>query len=186
MTTTDASDLDLWVLDRLTELLDEARENKTVSSQLRAPGTVFFLHLLGLDTTGHTYRPHSSEYVGNLMVVDSIVQRVETLMNDFFEEDDGEESKTAYVFTADHGMSNKGNHGDGEPDNTRTPLVAWGAGVRGPALVEGDEQAWRAEQKEKDGYFRSWGEDLDGIWREDVRQADITPLMVSLRSLFSH
>ncbi|PWN89476.1 alkaline phosphatase-like protein [Acaromyces ingoldii] len=178
--TADASDLDLWVLDRLTELLDEARENKTLSSQLRAPGTVFFLHLLGLDTTGHTYRPHSSEYVGNLMVVDSIVQRVETLMTDFFEEDDGEESKTAYVFTADHGMSNKGNHGDGEPDNTRTPLVAWGAGVRGPALVEGDEQAWRAEQKEKDAYFRSWGEDLDGIWREDVRQADITPLMATL------
>lgn len=44
----------------------------------------------------------------NIQIVDSIVQEAEELFSDFFQDD-----KTAYVFTADHGMSNIGNHGDG-------------------------------------------------------------------------
>ncbi len=114
--TKDASHLDLWVLDRFRELLDQAKTDKELGAKMRKPGTVFFLHLLGLDTTGHTYRPFSSEYVGNTIVVDAIAREVERLMDDFYRHD----SKTAYVFTADHGMSVKGNHGDVIP-TTRAP-----------------------------------------------------------------
>lgn len=44
----------------------------------------------------------------NIQVVDRIVEETEKLFNDFFKD-----QKTAYIFTADHGMSNIGNHGDG-------------------------------------------------------------------------
>jgi phosphatidylinositol glycan class N len=51
----------------------------------------------------------------NIIHVDGIVQEVEKLIDDFYSHDDApeNESRTAYVFTADHGMSAIGNHGDG-------------------------------------------------------------------------
>jgi phosphatidylinositol glycan class N len=44
----------------------------------------------------------------NIQVVDRLVQQTEKLFKKFY----GDE-ETAFVFTADHGMSNIGNHGDG-------------------------------------------------------------------------
>lgn len=174
--TSDATNLDIWVLNRLRDLLTSAKTNSTLADQLHAPKTVFFLHLLGLDTTGHTYRPKSAEYVGNLMIVDTLVAETERMLSEFYGPE--EAKKTAYVFSADHGMSHKGNHGDGEPDNTRTPLVAWGAGIRKPR-EQGIRQHWRVPEMEKDDYYQGWGS-LDRFWREDVEQADITPLMSAL------
>ena len=55
----DATALDIWVLDQLKTLFRNATTDKALDAQLRAPQVVFFLHLLGLDTTGHSYRPHS-------------------------------------------------------------------------------------------------------------------------------
>jgi phosphatidylinositol glycan class N len=58
----DATALDVWVLDQLKSLFRNATTNKELEAQLRAPQVVFFLHLLGLDTTGHSYRPHSKVF----------------------------------------------------------------------------------------------------------------------------
>ena len=44
----------------------------------------------------------------NIKVVDDIVNRTERLVSQFYEDDE-----TVFVFTADHGMSKIGNHGDG-------------------------------------------------------------------------
>lgn len=55
----DATTLDTWVLDQLRTLFQNASSNDSLDSELRADKVVFFLHLLGLDTTGHSYRPHS-------------------------------------------------------------------------------------------------------------------------------
>ncbi|GAA5866720.1 hypothetical protein JCM3774_001969 [Rhodotorula dairenensis] len=160
--TADAVHLDLWVLDQLRQLLHSASTDPILDATLREPGVVFFEHLLGLDTTGHSYRPHGPEYHRNIRVVDYVVAETDKLLRDFYH-DDGE---TAFVFTADHGMSTVGNHGDGHPDNTRTPLVAWGKGVR-------RRSDWE-EPTLHDEYSRDWG--LQGV-RRDVEQADIAVLM---------
>lgn len=55
----DATELDIWVLSQLRALFNKASSDATLDHQLRRDQTVFFLHLLGLDTTGHSYRPHS-------------------------------------------------------------------------------------------------------------------------------
>ena len=85
-------------------MFDRAKYDDNLSSQLHKDGIIFFLHLLGLDTTGHAHLPSSQEYLDNIKVVDDIVSKVVNLMDEFYEHDE----KTAYVFTADHGMSNRG------------------------------------------------------------------------------
>jgi GPI ethanolamine phosphate transferase 1 len=166
----DATHLDIWVFDRVKALFAEASRNATLDAALREDKLVFFLHLLGLDTTGHSYRPYSKEYLHNIKVVDQGVQEVTKLIEEFYNDD-----KTAFVFTADHGMSDFGSHGDGHPDNTRTPLVVWGSGVAKP-IVSQDSIAPGHDTLSSD-----WG--FDHIHRHDVSQADVATLMAYLAGL---
>lgn len=96
---------------------------------------------------------------------------MEELIEEFYKHD----GKTAYVMTADHGMTNWGSHGAGNPHETLTPLVAWGAGVREPLAPEHRVHV-PAEMYE-------WK--LAHLNRVDVNQADIAPLMTSLIGRFT-
>lgn len=167
----DATELDTWVFERVKELFDSARTNPELDAELRQDKNVFFLHLLGLDTTGHAYRPYSREYLHNIQVVDQGVEEITQLIQDFYNDD-----QTAFVFTADHGMSDWGSHGDGHPDNTRTPLIAWGAGVAKPVTV-----AEGLAPGHEDAFSNDW--QLDHVSRNDVAQADIAILMAYLAGL---
>ncbi|KAL9603473.1 MAG: hypothetical protein Q9219_001160 [cf. Caloplaca sp. 3 TL-2023] len=167
----DATQLDTWVFDKVKNLFHDAGNNATLDAALRQDKNVFFLHLLGLDTTGHAYRPYSREYLHNIKVVDQGVEEITQLINDFY--GDGQ---TAFVFTADHGMSDWGSHGDGHPDNTRTPLVAWGSGVAKPVINKTGIALGH-----EDGFSADWG--LDHIQRHDVNQADTAALMSYLAGL---
>ncbi|KAL9542159.1 hypothetical protein MBANPS3_008753 [Mucor bainieri] len=160
----EASRLDVWVFDHVKELFEQAAVDPALDAKLRQKKIVFFLHLLGLDTNGHGFRPMSKEYLDNIKLVDRGVEEMVQLMEDFY----GHDGKTSYVFTADHGMNNRGGHGDGHPDNTRTPIVAWGAGVRKPIH----------SNLGHDDFSAPWG--LDHVQRDDIRQADIAPLMAHL------
>lgn len=149
-------------------LFSAAAKNTTLDHALRQDKNIFFLHLLGLDTTGHSYRPYSNEYLHNIKVVDQGVRDMTKLIEDFY--GDG---KTAFVFTADHGMSDWGSHGDGHPDNTRTPLIVWGSGVAKPVISASGKATGH-----EDGFSADWG--LDRVQRNDVDQADVAALMAYL------
>ncbi|KAH6899065.1 Phosphatidylinositolglycan class N-domain-containing protein [Thelonectria olida] len=163
----DATHLDYWVFDHVKDFFAAAATNETLSTALRQNKVVFFLHLLGLDTTGHSYRPYSQEYLHNIKVVDQGVKEVTELIQNFYDDD-----RTAFVFTADHGMSDWGSHGDGHPDNTRTPLISWGSGVAPPQLYPDSVAPGHDE------YSADWH--LDHVRRHDVAQADIAALMAYL------
>ncbi|KAL8854985.1 MAG: hypothetical protein Q9221_000181 [Calogaya cf. arnoldii] len=167
----DATELDTWVFDKVKDLFARASTNGTLDAALRRDKNVFFLHLLGLDMTGHAYRPYSKAYLHNIKVVDQGVHEITRLIDDFYGD-----RKTAYVFTADHGMSDWGSHGDGHPDNTRTPLIAWGSGVAKPVISSSGTALGH-----EDGFSSDWG--LDHVRRHDVNQADIAALMAYLAGL---
>ena len=167
----DATELDIWVFDRVKELFNKARSDSDLDKRLRQDNNVFFLHLLGLDTSGHSYRPYSREYLHNIKVVDEGVQEITELIESYYGDD-----QTAFVFTADHGMSDWGSHGDGHPDNTRTPLIVWGSGVAKPLRVSSGVASGH-----EDGFSSDWY--LDHIQRNDVAQADVATLMAYLAGL---
>ena len=182
----DASWMDLWVLEKFQALIALSPSHPHYA-RLRSDKLLIFLHLLGIDSTGHTYRPHSKEYTQNIHLVDSIVEKIHTLMESTFPD-----QKTSYIFTSDHGMHSRGVHGDGHPDNTRTPLIAWGAGIAHSASSPSKATSKRLFEepydhiRKTDGTIlvtedeklvsKSWG--LSDIERVDVLQADIAPLMV--------
>eukprot|EP00158_Paraphelidium_tribonemae_P006831 Partr_v1_DN27988_c2_g3_i3_m11368 putative phosphatidylinositol glycan anchor biosynthesis, class N len=162
----EASSLDTWVFDKVHDLFDAASSDSRLNAALRQPQVVFFLHLLGIDTNGHAHRPFSPEYLQNIPRVDEGVKSIVELVDAFFGD-----HETAFVFTADHGMSDLGNHGDGNPDNTRTPLIVWGAGISNPLNVS----------EGHDSFSKNWP--CSNTARFDVNQADIAPMMASLINL---
>lgn len=99
----DASFLDEWSLDQFQSLLNRSHEDAKLKQLLQQDNLVIFLHLLGCDSNGHAHRPYSPVYLNNVKVVDHIAERVYNLVESYFKD-----NLTAYVFTADHGMSDKG------------------------------------------------------------------------------
>ncbi|KAL1513033.1 hypothetical protein ABEB36_002516 [Hypothenemus hampei] len=118
--------LDKWVFNKVSEfLLTDVVKCHKDCDKFHVVGNVFFLHLLGIDTAGHGYKPHSNEYIKNIQLVDDHVRKTSELFNEVFQD-----HQTAFVFTSDHGMTDWGSHGAGSAHETEAPLVMWGAGVK--------------------------------------------------------
>ena len=143
----DHAALDEWVFDRTIEILDgrslsaedeaNGRSRDTERAALEGERVVFLLHLLGLDSAGHAHKPFGDAYAQNVKTVDDGVRRLVDAFERRFDQTP-RDGGTTFLFTADHGMSSRGAHGDGDPGCTETPFVAWGAGI--PAAADAAAQ----------------------------------------------
>ncbi|ODV60568.1 mannose-ethanolamine phosphotransferase MCD4 [Ascoidea rubescens DSM 1968] len=167
-------ELDSFVFKNLNDLFLNSTRDPKLDELIHKDKVVFFLHLLGCDTAGHSYRPYSIEYYQNVQYIDNQLKDLIPKINDFF----GDE-ETAFIFTADHGMSALGSHGDGHPNNTRTPFIAFGKGINKP-LVRSPLTPIDNTYPEDDPEFNSNVWLLDHIKRNDLKQADIATLMAYL------
>lgn len=156
--------LDKWVFDRVKKFLED---HETVQQLKKENRLVLFLHLLGMDTSGHIHKPHSQRFTDNLKYVDRGIGEIVQLIEEAFD-DDG----TAFIFTSDHGMTNRGSHGAGNQHETETPFLAWGAGVN-YWLPASDDFVTR-------NYVTVSGQKIP---RYDLQQADAAPLMSTLLGL---
>jgi len=155
----------LGSLTRLKSFFSGALENSELQLKLRREGNFFFLHLLGCDTNGHTNKPASREYIDNIGVVDRGIQKIVQTIESYYRED----GRTAYIFTADHGMTDWGSHGTGMDHETMTPLVAWGAGIKQNENADGGQLSLKE--------MMSSGEKAGTV---HVKQADLAPFMATL------
>lgn len=96
--TSDTIELDEWVFDRVEKMLRRKGEEMSAFNQ-----TYFFLHLLGLDSAGHIYKPGSEFFLKNLHYTDEGIYRTYQLFESTFKD-----RLTTYVLTSDHGMTNSG------------------------------------------------------------------------------
>ncbi|XP_055637400.1 GPI ethanolamine phosphate transferase 1 [Toxorhynchites rutilus septentrionalis] len=155
------SALDIWVFDRVKQFFARADNLSALKSGRR---NVLFLHLLGLDTSGHVHKPYSDLFSENLLTVDKGIEEIVRLIDVLTNND----RRTLYIFTSDHGMTDKGSHGSGHPTETETPFVAWGAGIR----------HWKKAEHEAESLGIKLGDVTVPRW--DLNQADVTPLISAL------
>lgn len=153
--------LDKWVFDKVKTFLSDT---ETIQKLKGEKHLVFFLHLLGMDTSGHIHKPHSQRFTDNLKFVDHGIADTVKLIEEAFNDD-----STAFVFTSDHGMTNRGSHGSGHQHETETPFLAWGAGVN-YWLPASDDFVTR-------NFVTINGQKIP---RYDLQQADVAPLMSTL------
>lgn len=160
-----AEDMDSWVFRETHKLLEEAKTDAILNAKMAEDQVLFFLHLGGLDHSGYIVRPSSEAYLNHITFVDEGVRKI----YEGFEEHYNHDGKTAYVFTSDHGMTDWGAHGDGTPDETLTPLIAWGPGLR---------KRSKETRQFADGLSKAWS--LEDVRRTDMKQASMAAFLAAL------
>ncbi|XP_064292970.1 GPI ethanolamine phosphate transferase 1-like isoform X2 [Plodia interpunctella] len=155
--------LDDWVFDNVKFFFQNAKSDIKLYEKLQQNKIIFFLHLLGTDTSGHTHKPKSQNFLSTIKFVDEGIKEIEKIIKEFYNDD----NKTTFLMTSDHGMTDWGSHGAGLEHETQTPYVIWGAGVRQIDSTHIDPQSIAMSFEH----------------RLDINQADLCPLMATVLSV---
>ncbi|XP_017035459.1 GPI ethanolamine phosphate transferase 1-like [Drosophila kikkawai] len=121
---------DAWVFKEIEEFLARRDNVKEVYNH---KGAVFFVYLADMDLWAHRYTPLSPRFNRQLLHTQKGIHTSYEFFEQVFND-----SRTAYLWTSDHGMKNSGYHGTSSTYEIETPLFMWGAGVKrtvGPNAV---------------------------------------------------
>ncbi|XP_052835373.1 GPI ethanolamine phosphate transferase 1 [Drosophila gunungcola] len=113
--------LDEWVFGKVRQFLTQ---EENVRPLRNTTSVVFFVYLADIDLAGHAYTPYGPSFEEKLNFTQRGIRQTYDLFESVFND-----SRTAYLMTADHGMNDAGQHGGGGDREVETPFMLWGAGV---------------------------------------------------------
>ncbi|XP_070074090.1 GPI ethanolamine phosphate transferase 1 [Drosophila takahashii] len=153
--------LDEWVFDKVRLFLNK---EENVRPLRNATSVVFFVYLADIDLAGHAYTPYGSNFQEKLNFTQRGIRHTYDLFESVFND-----SRTAYLMTADHGMNDAGQHGGGGDREVETPFILWGSGVKDMAPDPG----------------QNFTVNNDGLTRPlyQLEQTQLAPLMSALIGL---
>lgn len=154
------------VFEQFYDLFERAKEDKDLAHRLRQQRNTISVHLVGVDTSGHTKGAQDPDYFDQITFIDQGIEKAVKIIEEFFGDKD-----TVYLLSSDHGMKDTFSHFGDNIENIRIPFIAWGAGITGP---EPEEKFGETH----DEYSRPWK--LEGIKRKDVLQSDLAITVASL------
>ncbi|VUZ47000.1 unnamed protein product [Hymenolepis diminuta] len=160
--------VDDWVVDKFADFMansshllhSTSAESEDVNDGFRK-GNFLFLHLSAADQMGHTKKPGSEEYLELVRHLDKNIARILSIFEQHLEIS----QDSAFIFTADHGMTDWGSHGAGSDHETITPLIVWGKHIPRPASPF---------------KLADLSPTTKSFSRIDIRQADLCPLIACL------
>ncbi|KAL4429935.1 hypothetical protein ABPG74_000301 [Tetrahymena malaccensis] len=178
-----ASTFDKLNYDKLKRLfngtLAEDSQNKTLydkvpgdKEKLKEDKLMVYMNWVSCDAIGTGFKPTNKEYRKSIRTTAKFIEEIEQDIINYYN-DDGE---TTFILLADHGIADIGAHGDGHPQNTWTPFIIWGKGIK-PA----DDEADPENPETHDDFSKKWG--LTMKKRFDIDQSQLPSLISSILGL---
>ncbi|KRF99099.1 uncharacterized protein Dwil_GK17926 [Drosophila willistoni] len=124
-----AFEADDWVFNRVRNFLSKEKNVETVRQE---ETYVFASFLPNLDISGHNDKPDTERFRKILLSTQKGIRDTYELFERTFND-----SRTVYLLTSDHGMSDTGAHGSAWRSHTEVPFFFWGAGVNREAPNNG-------------------------------------------------
>ncbi|XP_017082828.2 GPI ethanolamine phosphate transferase 1 isoform X2 [Drosophila eugracilis] len=112
---------DKWTFEKVQKFF---KNGENVREWRNYKPAVILVYLADMDIAAHRLMPLSKKFHEKLQYTQHGIRMTYELFERIFND-----SRTAYLMTSDHGMSDHGMHGSGTDHQTETPLFMWGAGV---------------------------------------------------------